>query len=205
MGCYTNINQFTALQLLSIWNLIARQNLPMPTKGSYLNLITSGSNIWTFTSITPSITMLLLFQYYTLAELHGITSSNFRSACPLENHYQPFQRGVRILNNIYYVLKLRNMRWWFQQRTKIHMVGLIVLMSSFRYSNTLIQCILFQLEQLFERQIWWTIVNRIVWFDINIITITLCEFASRFEVHRNCLGDMANSSNSLKSSNICTF
>jgi hypothetical protein len=42
------------------------------------------------------------------------------------------------------------------------MVGLIVLMSSSGYSNTLTQCILYRSEQLFERHISGKIVNRIV-------------------------------------------
>jgi len=44
--CYcTVVNIFTALHLLSIWDLIARQNIPMPTKGQCPDLIKSHSNI----------------------------------------------------------------------------------------------------------------------------------------------------------------
>jgi len=49
------------------------------------------------------------------------------------------------------------------------------------------------------------IVNRIVLFDLNIMIITPWEYASRFEVHRNSLGDMANTPNTPNSSEICTF
>ena len=39
------------------------------------------------------------------------------------------------------------MRWWFQQSTKIRMVGLIMLMGSSGLSNRLIRCILYLSEQ----------------------------------------------------------
>jgi len=126
----------------------------MPTKGSCLNLITSGSNIRTVTSITPSKAEFVLFLYYTLAGLHQIRSSNFGSTCPSETRYQPVLKGVGRLNDVYYVLKFRNIQWWFEQRTKIHMVGLIVLTGSSRLSNRLIWCILFLSEQLLDRHIW---------------------------------------------------
>jgi len=49
------------------------------------------------------------------------------------------------------------------------------------------------------------IVNRIELFDLNIIIITPGEYASRFEMHRNSLGDAANSPNTPNGSGICTF
>ena len=111
MGCCTTVNHFTALHLLSVWDLIARWNIPMPAKGSCLNLIASRSNIRKVTSITPSKAVLLLLLYYTLAGFHQMRSCNFRSACPPEKRYRPFLRGARILSTGYYVLNLKNMRW----------------------------------------------------------------------------------------------
>jgi len=154
MGCCTTINHFTALHLLSVWDLIARQNIPMPTKGSCLNIITSGSNIWTATSITPSKAEFILFLYYTSAGLHRIRSSNFRSVCPPENRYPPSLRGARRPNNGYHVLNLKNMQWRFQQSTKIHMVGLTVFTGSSGLSNRLIRCISYLSEQLLDLHIW---------------------------------------------------
>jgi hypothetical protein len=127
----------------------------MPTKGSCLNIIWSGSNIQTVTSITPSNAKFFLFLYYTLAGLRHIRCSNFRSACPLEQQYLPFLNGAWRLNNGHYVLKFKNLQWWFQQSTKIRMVGLIVLTGSSGLSNRLIWCILFLWEQLLDRHIWW--------------------------------------------------
>jgi len=149
MGCCITVNHFTTLLLLSVGDLIARLNIPMPTKGSCLNLITSGSSIRKvkrMTSITPSKHEFLLFLYYTSAGPHRITSSNFRSTCHLGKHYWPFLRGARWLNNGYYVLLLKNMRWWFQQSSKIFKVGLIVLTGSSGLSNKWIRCILYPLD-----------------------------------------------------------
>jgi len=80
LGCSTTVNQSTAQQLLSVWDLVARYNLPMPTKGLCLNLITSGSNLWKVTYITPSQARFLVFLYSTLSQLRRIRSTNFRSA-----------------------------------------------------------------------------------------------------------------------------
>ena len=170
MGCCTSVNHFTALHLLSIWDLIERWNIWMPTKGSCLNLITSGSNIRTVTLITPSKAELLLLLYYSSAGLHWIRSSNFRSACLLENRYPPSLRGARRPNNGYYVLNLKNMRWWFQQSTKIRMVGLTVLTGSSGLSNRLIRCILYLSEQLLDLHIW---CERIMLHQIESITYGL--------------------------------
>jgi len=123
----------------------------MPTKGSCLNIIRSGSNIWTVTSITPSKAEFL---YYTLAGLHWIISCTFRSACPPERRYWPFLIGARCLNNEYYVLKLKNIWWKSQQSTMIRIVRLVVLMGSSGLSNRLIRCILYLSEQLLDRHIW---------------------------------------------------
>ena len=63
MGCYTTVNHFTTLLLLRVWDWIARWNIPMPTKGSCLQLITSGSSIRKvkrMTSITPSTNEFLV-------------------------------------------------------------------------------------------------------------------------------------------------
>jgi len=61
--------------------------------------------------------------------------------------YWPFLSGARSLSNGYYVLNLKNTRWWFQRSTKIFMVGLIVLTGSSGLSNKRIWCILYLLEQ----------------------------------------------------------
>jgi len=122
-------------------------------RGSCLNHITCGSNIRKVASITPSKAMFLLLLYYTLARLHRIRSSNFRTACPPEKWYRPCLKGARKVNNRYYILKLKNMRWWSRQSTKIHMVGLIVLTSSSGLSNRLMRCILYLSKQLLHRHI----------------------------------------------------
>jgi len=86
MGCWTTVNYVTALYLLIVWDLIASLNIPMQTKGSCLNLISSGFNVWRvkgMTSISSSKAEFLLSLYYTLAGLHRLRSSNVRSA------YQP--------------------------------------------------------------------------------------------------------------------
>jgi len=115
MGCCTTITHFTALHLLSIWDLIARLNIPMPTKGSCLNLITSGSKIQTVTSKKLSRAEFLLLQDYTSPGLHQIRSSNVRSSCPPESRYQLIPSGATRLTNGYYVLNLKNVWWWFQK------------------------------------------------------------------------------------------
>jgi len=104
MGCCTTVNDFTTLLQLSVWDLIARLHLPMPTKGSCLKLIPSGFSICKvkrMTLITPSKNRFLLFLYYTSAGLHQIKSSNFRSTCKSGKEYWPFLRGARRLNNGY--------------------------------------------------------------------------------------------------------
>jgi len=110
IGYCTTINQVTTLYLLSVWDLIERLNITMPTKGSCLNLITSRSNVRTLTLITVPKAVFLLFLYYTCAGLHGIGSSNMRSYCPLGKRYLPFSRGAKILHNWFYIPKLKNMQ-----------------------------------------------------------------------------------------------
>jgi len=64
MCCCTRVNHFTTILRLSVWDLIARQNIPMPTKGLCLKIITSGSGIRKvkrMTSITPPGEEFLLF------------------------------------------------------------------------------------------------------------------------------------------------
>jgi len=78
-------------------------------------------------------------------------SSNSRSDCPPEKRYQPYPQGARRLSNRYYVLKFKNMYWWFQQSTKIRMVGLIVLTGSSGLPNRLIWCIVYLLKQLSDQ------------------------------------------------------
>jgi len=122
----------------------------MPTNGSCLKVITSGSSIRKvkkMTSITPSKDAFLLLLYYTSAGLDRIRSSNVRSARPPEKHYPPFRRSARILSNGYYILKVKNMRWWLQKSSMILMVGLIGLTGSFGLKNKWIRCILYPLEQ----------------------------------------------------------
>jgi hypothetical protein len=112
MGCCTTVNHFTILLLLSIWDMIARSNKSMPTKGSCLNLITSGSRILKvkrMTSITPSKDEFLLFLYYASAGLHQIRSSNFKSFCQPVMQYRCFPKGAKCPNTGYYILKLKNM------------------------------------------------------------------------------------------------
>jgi hypothetical protein len=79
------------------------------------------------TSITPSKVEFIVFLYYTSAGLPRIRSSNFRRACQPAKQYRRFPRGAKRPNNGYYVLKLKNTQWSFQQSTKIFMVVLIVL------------------------------------------------------------------------------
>jgi len=158
MGCWITVNHFTTLLLLSVWDLIARYNIPMPTKGSCLKLITSGSSkckVKRMTSITPSKNEFHFSLYYTSPGLHQIRSSNFRRACQPGKYYQPFLGGATRLITGYYVLKLTNTLWWFQQSTRIFMVGLIVLTGSPRLSNKQIRCILYPLEQYLDWRIWW--------------------------------------------------
>jgi hypothetical protein len=79
--------------------------------------------------------------------------SNFGSLCLPEKRYQPFLQGGSTLNNRYFVLKLRNVRWRFQQSTKIRMVRLIVLTGSSGLSNSVIRCILYLLEHWLNQHI----------------------------------------------------
>jgi len=128
----------------------------MPTKGSCLKLMRSGSSIHKvrrMTLITPSKVEFLVFLYYTSAGLLRIRSFNSRSTCQPGKHYWPFTRGARRLNNGYYVLKLKNTQWWFQHSSMILMVGLIVLMCSSRISNKWTRCILYLLERLLDQPI----------------------------------------------------
>jgi len=129
----------------------------MPTKGSCLKLITSGSSIGKvkrMTSITPSKDEFLLFLDSTSAGVHRIRPFNFRSACPPGKYYGPFLTCARRRNNGYYILKLKNTRWWFRHSTKIVMVGLIVLTGSSGLSNKRIWYILYLLEQLLDLRNW---------------------------------------------------
>jgi len=153
MGCCTTINHCTTLHLLSIWDLIEMWNIAMPTTGSCLNLVTSGSNEQRVTTITPSKALFRLLLYYTLTGLCWIKSSKFTSPCPPEKLYPPFLNGARRLNNGYYVLKSKNMQWWLHQCTKLCMVGLIVLMGSSGLSNRLICCVFYLLERLLDQHI----------------------------------------------------
>ena len=155
MGCRTTVNHFTPLHLLSVWDLITRQDIRMPTKESYLNLITSMFNIWKVTSITPSKAEFRLLLNYSLVGLHWIRSSNVSSTGPRETQCRFFLTGAIRLNNGYYIVKFKNMQWWFQQSTKICMVGLIVLTGLSELLNRLIWCILNLLEQMLDWHIWY--------------------------------------------------
>jgi len=157
MDCCTTINNFTALHLLCIWDLIAPYNIPMPTKGSYLKLITSGSSIRKvkgMTSITPSKDEFLSFLDYTSDGCYRIRSSNFSSACRPGTQYWHFLRVAKRLNNGYYILKFKNTQWWFQQSSKIVIVGLIVLTGSSGLSNRQIWCIIYPFKRLLDQHIW---------------------------------------------------
>jgi len=157
MGCCITVNHFTTLLLLSVWDLIAMQNIPMPTKGLWLKLRTSRSSICIMqrkSLITPSKDEFLFFLYYTSAGLSQIRFSNFRSANQAGKKYQPFLWGARRLNNRYYVLRLKNMWCSVQQSTQICIVGLIVLMCLSGLSSRLIRCILYLLNQFLNQHIW---------------------------------------------------
>jgi len=137
MGCCTTVNDITVLYLLSGPNMIARWYTPMPTKGSCLNSKLSGPNIGKETVITTSKAEFLCFLYCTVAGLHPIKSAGFLDAyCP-ERQCGPVLPGASILKNGYYILKLKNIQWWFQQSTKTGIVGQIVWTDSFRLFNTL--------------------------------------------------------------------
>lgn len=113
MGYYTTVTHFAVLLLLSIWNFIARHNMPMLTKWSCLNVKRAGFNtpkVNTKTVITPSNIKFLLFQNYTLAGLHQIWFFNTRYSCQLEKQNYPLQRGAKRLNNEYNILKLQNVQ-----------------------------------------------------------------------------------------------
>jgi len=144
----------------------------MPAKGLCLNLITSGSNIWNMEGmilITPFKTEFLHFLYYSSTGLHRIRSSNFRSACQPEIHYQPFWKDARRFNSGYDVHKLKNMWCWLQQNTKIYTFGLIVLMGSSKLSNRLIRCILYPSEQSLN----WYILSERMLHQIELIVYAL--------------------------------
>jgi len=130
MACWTTINHFTALDLFRDWDLIARQNIRMRTKGSCLNPTRSGSNTWSATSITPSKLVFLCLLNYPLAGLHWSRCSDFRNPCRQEEWYPPFRRGDWSLNTADFVLKLKTMWWKFQHSTMIHLSWLIVLTGS---------------------------------------------------------------------------
>jgi hypothetical protein len=97
MGCGITVNHVPTLYVLSIWDLIATYNIPMPTKGSCLKPLTSDSsicNVKRMHLITPSKDEIhLLLCYSTSAGLHRIRSSKFRMTCQLGNHYWPFLSG----------------------------------------------------------------------------------------------------------------
>ena len=144
----------------------------MPTNGSRLKLISSGSSIpkvKRMTSTTPSKDEFHHFVYYTSAGLHRIRSSNFRSACQPEIHYQPFWKDARRFNSGYDVHKLKNMWCWLQQNTKIYTFGLIVLMGSSKLSNRLIRCILYPSEQSLN----WYILSERMLHQIELIVYAL--------------------------------
>lgn len=111
MCCCTTINHFTGLHQSNVLGLIEQYNIPMPIKGSCLNLITSESNIRKVISKTPSKAKLLLFLHYTIAWCHQIRIYDFSRACPLDTTSRPFLTGPGILINGYYILTLKNM-WW---------------------------------------------------------------------------------------------
>jgi len=127
----------------------------MPTNQLYLNLITSRSNIWKVTLIImPSTAGFNLFLYYTFAGLRWIRSCNLWSTCSPEKWYLPFLNTARRLSNGYYILKFKNMQWWFQQSTQIRVVGLIVLTGSSGLPYRVIHYIMFLSEQLLDRHMW---------------------------------------------------
>jgi len=101
MGYCTTINYCNALYLMTIWDWIGRYNIPMPTKRSYTNLITSRFNFQKVDPLTCSQAMSVVFPYYTAAGLFRIRSFNSSSTCPIEHPYWSLLRGVRRLNNGY--------------------------------------------------------------------------------------------------------
>jgi len=126
-------------------------------RNANLEIMTYSDSIWIkYTKCDPNNTIdgqVTSLQDYTLAGLPGIRPSNFCSAYWPDTQCWPFPRGVRRLINGYYILKLKNMRWWVQQSPKICIVGLAVLTSSSRCSNWVICCILFLSEQLLDQYI----------------------------------------------------
>lgn len=100
LGCGTTVNDFIALNQLSIGELIGTQNNPVLMKVSCRSLITSGSIIqkvkW-MTLKTSSKAKFLLFLYYTLAGLHRIKSSHFSSAYPPAKRYWTLLGGAQDL------------------------------------------------------------------------------------------------------------
>ena len=86
----------------------------------------------TFQGRIPSFPVL----YFCWTPLNQILQ--FQRRLPAGNMILTFSKGARELNNGYYVLKVNNIWWGFQQSTKIRMVGLIVLTGSSRLSNRLI-------------------------------------------------------------------
>jgi len=71
----------------------------MPTKGSCLKLLTSGSSkckVKRMTLITPSKIEFLVFPYYTSAGLRRIRSSNFRNSCQPGKAILTFSKRCKI-------------------------------------------------------------------------------------------------------------
>jgi len=138
-------------------DLIASENISMPTKESCLNRSTSGSNIWIvkwMTLISPSKAEFLLFLYYTSAGLHPIRSCDFSSAYRLETRYRFIQSGARWPSNGYWILKLKNIQWWFHRTKQIYMIVLIGFTGLSGLSNRLRWCNLYLSLQLLNRCIW---------------------------------------------------
>jgi hypothetical protein len=139
---------------MSIGTFITMLNTRMPTKWSYNNLITCGSNIRKVTLITPSQADFFLFMYYTFAELYRIISCIFRSACQREKRHWPGVLGASRINNGYYVLTFENIDCCVLPSTTLHIVELIVLTGQSGLWNRLIWSILYLLEQLLDQYIW---------------------------------------------------
>ena len=138
------------------------ERLGLDCKVEYMDanqgIMPESHNIWvpytgsdldnTFQGLVPSVPVL----YFSWTPPHQ--NLQFQEHLPARNPYRPPLRGARRPNNGNYVLNLKNMLWWFQQSTKICMVGLVVLTGSSGLSNRLIRCILYLSEQLLDLHIW---------------------------------------------------
>jgi len=128
IGCYTNVNHFTALLLVGIWDLIARWNIPMPMKGSCLNSITSEFKTWQvqeMTAITPFHAKFPIFlPYNTSAKCnsvhkpHGNLLDTHLNLTSTSKYFQMLpgppgakHSALRLYNSIL-TCSCKHLQWW---------------------------------------------------------------------------------------------